>query len=565
MCSLPWEKRFGTISAVNVAAYLENVRFGLFALSDCGRRSTALVHNPTQIDQSVPHYARGITWEQVDSSARFHFTWNGNTDEHCVDGQGCDSFNHIMVRDMDGSLLGTAGEFAAGPNPTNLFSEPTCTSRFNWTGFECAPTPRIVRGHLEAVEPGRVRMGGLMITRRVDPADNTTWRATASYGSIKDMCAKRPQQPLYAHNVAVGMQTNMMWGATEPAQLRYRFFSTTPSDAAVISMFISRPYSWSLFVDGREVPMLEAANSTHFPMPQVGDPAGTWVYRSSEKQLWFTVRGTPGGGATWYDLVQKPTVQLNLHLAVTVEQFFGSSLVTNLALLLGIESWRIKIVDVRPGSSMVRVEITDSQPPVVLASSNDTTTIAAATAQFERMQTIAQQVQTMATTGSLATVGGYTVLSVAITPPVSAAVPESAVDTPPAPIVPTAAARAGLSPGAIAGIVFGSLFGVLIVAGVGLMYRRARNGDRSRLLTGKPAGRATMVAPGDGVELDRTNPQWARGGLAVVPTAAANVAARSSPRPLSVPRAFSPLGTRVTSGSRMGGGASVATGAGAHV
>jgi hypothetical protein len=550
LCALPWEKRYGTISTVNTAAYLENVRFGLFALSDCGRRSTALVHNPTQIDQSVPHYASRITWEQVDASARFHFTWNENTDEKCSDGIGCDGLNNIMVRDMDGSLMGTTNEFATGPNPTHLFGEPTCASRFNWTGFECAPTPRIVRGLIEAVDPGRVALGGLQVTRRFDPADNTTWRTSMSFGSIKDMCAKRGEQPLYAHFLTTGIETHLYWPATEPGQIRYRLYSRDPNDAGVISLFIARPYSWSLFVNGREVPMTEAANSTHFPVPRPSDPIGTWLFSPQRRHIWFTVRGTADGAATWIDLVRKPTVQLNLHLAVTVEQFFGADLITNMAILLQIDPWRIKIVDVRPGSSMVRVEITDNQPPVVLADSNDTATIAAATAQFQRMQTIAQQVQTMAASGQLSTIGSYTVLSVAITPPVSVAVPESETAAP-VQVVPSAPAQAGLSPGAIAGVVFGCLFGVLVVAGALLMYRRAARADRTSLVKARRisdektgAGETPVPVGVDGVEY--SNPGWSRpGSVPVAPV-----------RQASGRRTFSPMGAAagsrtVASGARV--------------
>ena len=51
-------------------------------------------------------------------------------------------------------------------------------------------------------------------------------------------------------------------------------------------------------------------------------------------------------------------------LAVSVEEFFGDNLVSNIATLLNIDPSRIKIVEVHAGSVSVSVEILDNTPPV---------------------------------------------------------------------------------------------------------------------------------------------------------------------------------------------------------
>jgi hypothetical protein len=465
MCSMPLERRYGTISAVNVAAYLSNVRFGFFNKTDCGVRSTAIVHNPTQIDQSVPHYISGAVWENVPHDSKFDFRTGALTDEKCQDGVGCDSMNNIYLRDEDGSVTGHAGGSIIGPNPALVYPEPGCLARADWNGFECnSPNvPALRYGHYEGVNQGRVNMGGVQFTRRVDPNDNSTWRTSASFGSIMDLCAERGPQPFRPHIVALATTTAIYQASTEPDTIRYRFFSRDTNEAAIITFAISRPYTRELWYNGAAVAMIDAPTNA-VVLPTLSDPAGTWIFSPQARRAWFTARGHSQGAAALYDLVVKPTVQLNLHLAVSVEDFFGADLITNLALLLQIDPWRIKIVDVRPGSAQVSVEIYDNSSTVQAATTADDESGPAneqAQEQLQRLEDISTKLQNLAQSGQLASIGSYTVLSLTVELPVSRNT-ESA--TGPITLIPSGrSSESSLSNGVIAAIAVSCAVGAVVV------------------------------------------------------------------------------------------------------
>jgi hypothetical protein len=71
--------------------------------------------------------------------------------------------------------------------------------------------------------------------------------------------------------------------------------------------------------------------------------------------------------------------------SVSVEEFYGSAVVTNMATLLGIPAWRIKVVDVHSGSTNALIEISDE--------SNTTTNTAETVDQVQRLVDIAVDVK----------------------------------------------------------------------------------------------------------------------------------------------------------------------------
>jgi hypothetical protein len=86
-----------------------------------------------------------------------------------------------------------------------------------------------------------------------------------------------------------------------------------------------------------------------------------------------------------------PMIQLTMTLQTTLANFFGPTLVSNLALLLNIPSSRIKIVSIREGSVIVETQIL----PLFNATNNASST----QKNFDELQTIATSIVTLAQTG----------------------------------------------------------------------------------------------------------------------------------------------------------------------
>ena len=89
LCAMPWEKRFGLPEGQTKADWtLTSVTFVGFVgdTADCGGRSKAIAHNPTQVDYSPPGFLSDIKWVGSPSEGRFMFETNDQTDPVCQNG-----------------------------------------------------------------------------------------------------------------------------------------------------------------------------------------------------------------------------------------------------------------------------------------------------------------------------------------------------------------------------------------------------------------------------------------------------------------------------------------------
>lgn len=577
LCSMPWEKRYGTAGSAHAGQYLTNVRFVGFGGSECaaGLKSKAVVWNPSQVDLSVPSYARGVVWEATPEAARFDVTPNGVTHAECRDGMGCDATNFLHFRDEDGSLLGSgAGATLLGPNPQLARSSPTCLEKAAWPGIVCAPSLAYRSASISSVErdAGHLNLGALQITRLdagvTDFDDNATWgpRTTLSRGSLKESCSMADFWPQYPHMITPGSTTHLYWPATEPGGIQYQLFSRDASDALVVALAIQRPYVWEMYVQdcaacpSVQVPMMEPANRSDTTIPALTDAPGTWLFNPQKRRIWFTVRG--GAPTRTYRLVRTPAIQVTMHLAISVETFFGPDLVSNLALLLGIAPGTIRIVDVRPGSTVVEMQIRDEEPTVLLNETADPEAALAAAnssspsatggvnstqawdAQFARVGRLAQRLEGMKAAGQLASIGGIPVLALEVVAPPEAIAAVGGSLTPAA--APSPNKDPGLTAGAAGGIAAGVVAAVMLLAGLAVLaLKRRREASSSPIVPAKDSANGadsgasgedvTAIAIGGGGHFIGVNPGWSRQQATAAAAAPAPTVRAPSARVLYVP------------------------------
>lgn len=174
---------------------------------------------------------------------------------------------------------------------------------------------------------------------------------------------------------------------------------------------------------------------------------GTHLLDPQNRVLYLLMRG--GSGLPHYDLREIPVVQVTLHLEVELEDFYGPTLISNLAKLLDIDESRIKIVDIRVGSVIADIEILDEKE----SNTDDEET----KEQVIRLQKIAERIINMAETGDLDV--GYKVIDIVVRPPVLSV--EEELMGPPVRIQPKKL-KSNSSGGLIAGIVIGALIVVLL-------------------------------------------------------------------------------------------------------
>lgn len=192
-------------------------------------------------------------------------------------------------------------------------------------------------------------------------------------------------------------------------------------------------------------------------------------------------------------------IQVTFLIAMPVEQFYGADLVSNLALLLSIPSSRIKVVDVRAGSTEVDISIADQNATVTNATSSNATLVKEMQdSQTLRLLQLTVQLQGLATSGALSSALGVPVLSMSVQPlpynltstgappsgaplgTVTAVFNATSNSTSGGAVLPSSSSggggssAAGLTTGAIVGIAVGSAVAVLLVAVLVVVIRRAR-------------------------------------------------------------------------------------------
>jgi hypothetical protein len=367
MCAAPWELRYGTGFASVQATYLRNVTFANFNGTDCGGRAAhALVQNPSQTDDPFTAYAADVQWLDTPPVGRFSWSMDGaDVPQECADGVGCDAPNFLTLFDADGSstvlpggigadasagwyALGSPDTTVLGPNPALAFGSPRCVpyglGGTQGGGIAC---PRSVFRSAVITSAdrdfGHDNLGGLEVTRVepgiVDLADNTTWppRTSLARGPIDEMCSEQEYVPRYPHVLFVNETTQLYWPATEPGAITYQFASHDPTDAAVISLFLQRPYAWEVFVqDCDACPSLAAppfvppstvaspspsaaaagmngsaanASVAAETLPGLTDAPGTYFFDPQARRLWVTLRGGVPGRV--YTLVRTAAIQVS--------------------------------------------------------------------------------------------------------------------------------------------------------------------------------------------------------------------------------------------------------------
>lgn len=538
LCGFPWENRFGLPSTRNTHMYLDNVVFAEFggANSECGNRdSRAIAHNPTQVDMAVPVTASRITWSNVPVQGRYRFNTGPLTNDKCVDGKGCDSINFILIHDKDGTLTNVPKTTIIGPSPALAEPSPTCIWRQEWPGAEC---PGLVyrAAIIENMDRDRGfrKLGNLQVTRIAENPNEDNRTVTAT-GPIDDSCAKRFYFGQYPFAVRPNKLTRIMWPATEPGQTRLHFLSPDPTEKLLVKMFIQRPNTLDIFVDGNKInPKDTTANGD----PILTESIGTNIFNPQERELTIVLGGSTnnllGNGAVWFDIVRNPSVQITLKLSVSMDQFFnsngGTTLINSLATLLNIDASRIKIVDVKPVNSIIgrrlqsnsnssssstttalKVEILPPPSAVLLVTdTNDNATVSATLDAQQDMVNLAMITTTLVQSNTLQSVLqtnlGYGVSGIVVEAPIVAAAVDTSI-----PLTPDSGTSTNsLTAGSIAGIVIGSVVGIVAVAGIGLLLLRTWN-------TPNIASASVQPKPDpDNGEFSTQNPHYGHNGTVTV-------------------------------------------------
>eukprot|EP01047_Picozoa_sp_COSAG01_P006191 COSAG01_NODE_222_length_21420_cov_30.616763_8_plen_357_part_00 len=147
---------------------------------------------------------------------------------------------------------------------------------------------------------------------------------------------------------------NMTLFTSMPRTARLKWYHHGSNDAILLTIFMTQPFAIDVFLGRRKVPDALNVGVTQNRLPTLSDGHGAHALDPHARLFYLVVRGQDTRrwkGDNTLSLFASMVVQLDMVVAVKVEEFDGPQFVENIARLLQIPRYRIKIVSVQGRTS----------------------------------------------------------------------------------------------------------------------------------------------------------------------------------------------------------------------
>uniref|UniRef100_A0A8C2XFR8 PKHD1 like 1, tandem duplicate 2 n=1 Tax=Cyclopterus lumpus TaxID=8103 RepID=A0A8C2XFR8_CYCLU len=420
------------------------------------------ITNPINEDLQHPVQVSGITMVNSTEDARvfIHRPDVGKANPaDCVD-MDCDAKKKSLLKDLDGSFLGAVGavvpqsEYEWGGDPRRGLGDyripkvmlttlngsripvkqiaphkgvirEGCTYMSSWQSYKCFG----LNYRMLAIES----LDSDTETRRLSPVAVLGDGFLDLINGPQDhgwcsgyTCQKRVS--LFHSIVATGRSFDVFFTSLSPQKLRLMMLNADPSESIIVSVFYSKPQRLDVYVDNNLVPptnVLWNSDNTDYTLkkpsqfdPQLNATLGTNYFDQENKMLRVVVRGSQP-----MEIRISPVLIISFELpAMTEEEFFGDSLIQNLATFLKVPLNMIRITKIiredgatrrRKRSTGLKVEVEIKKPPV-----QQTTN--ATNGWWEKkslISNISDDLGQAAVSGNLSQSIGFNVSSMGIIPP----------------------------------------------------------------------------------------------------------------------------------------------------
>ncbi|KAG9259463.1 fibrocystin-L [Astyanax mexicanus] len=240
-------------------------------------------------------------------------------------------------------------------------------------------------------------------------------------------CQKRVS--LFHSIVATNKSYDVFFTSTSPQKLRLMLLNAKPTESVVVAVFYSNPQRLDVYVNKQLVAPTNAqwnAQRTDYTLleptytgqyvPKLSSLIGSNFFDPDYKMLYVLVQGS-----TPVEIRTSPVLFIAFNLpAMTEAEFFGDTLVANLAAFLRVPTNMIRISKIiREGSARRRraagltVQVAIQQPPTIQTTTNSTSDVE----QFQVLKNITDNLGQAAVTGSLSQSIGFNVSSMGVVPP----------------------------------------------------------------------------------------------------------------------------------------------------
>lgn len=367
----PLYKQFSESNVLG-AHYASNLHFANFNYENlCMTYSYAMASNKMVSDYPMPQFIKGIKFTNVYSENKIYMhdpdpKWLN--EEDCVNWNCTGPLNNLVV-DLDGTLVGNTGGYVLANNP-GIAKKDICTLHKNMNAYFCQKNQtdnnQYVMLQFESLD-------GDNKTRTFSPMNVTSYANTFNsiIGSYRNDIANYMDHTwdgfytghirwsLFPSVVWTGAYYNISSAGTPPNNYLFSLKATQDRDSPIIvAMRQQNPSTVEIYIDGKLVEPLKYSNGV-VPECTFDDPHGTnrWFYE--ENTIQFVMRNE-----TPIEVRKISSVKINMEIDMTIDDFFANdgatSFLDRFAAVLNIPPWKIRIVNVRQGSVILDIEISDS-------------------------------------------------------------------------------------------------------------------------------------------------------------------------------------------------------------
>uniref|UniRef100_G3NDK3 PKHD1 like 1 n=1 Tax=Gasterosteus aculeatus aculeatus TaxID=481459 RepID=G3NDK3_GASAC len=435
-----------------------------FRTACSGETDVMFLTNPINEDLQHPVQVSGITVIDSTEEAKVFIhrpdVRKANPAD-CVD-MDCDAKKKSLLKDLDGSFLGAVGavvpqsEYEWGGDPRRglgdyripkvMLTFPNgsripvnqiaphkgviregCSYMSSWQSYKCFG----LNYRMLAIES----LDSDTETRRLSPVAVLGRGFLDLINGPQDhgwcsgyTCQQRVS--LFHSIVATGFSFDVFFTSVSPQKLRLMMLNADPSESVIVSVFYSKPQRLDVYVDNSLVAptnVLWNSDNTDYTLkkpsypgqhdPQLNATLGTNYFDHEYKMLRVVVRGSKP-----VEIRTAPVLIISFELpAMTEAEFFGDSLIQNLATFLKVPPNMIRITNIiredggsrrRRRSTGLKVEVEIKKPPV-----HQTSNTTNDDEDFTLLKNIADDLGQAAVSGSLSQSIGFNVSSMGVIPP----------------------------------------------------------------------------------------------------------------------------------------------------
>ncbi|XP_072034167.1 fibrocystin-L-like [Amphiura filiformis] len=377
--------------AVGGLTKIDDVVFSGFGIT-CSKRSFMLMTNPASEDFMAAVHIKRIELDDVDDESRFYIhrpNVGSVNPADCVD-MDCDAMKKVLIRDLDGSLLGSVGtvvpqsEFEWGGDPRRglgdyripktmltaqdgskinaedkcpkkgifgVHDSSSCTWQSTGQAYTCHGIDHmiLILESLDAdTEVRRVSPVALYSNQYVDLVNGPQ-----DHGWCLGYTCQERISTFYTM-VATGKEYEVHFSSTNPHRMRLHLPNAVTAQKVVVGIYYANPQRLDVYINNLYTMPTNARRDENDDIIWENDPAmnykpsassdtlGTNYFDRDRSTLYILV-----GGGDPVDIRTAPVVVVSFGVpAVSVDDFFVFILIASLVACLGIDASKIRIVDI---------------------------------------------------------------------------------------------------------------------------------------------------------------------------------------------------------------------------